>query len=61
MRDSSNKRKDGYGGSIQNRSKFVLEVVKKVIEVYGSGRVGIKFTPISHTGDMNDSNPTELF
>ncbi|CAK70716.1 unnamed protein product (macronuclear) [Paramecium tetraurelia] len=61
LRDSANKRTDSYGGSAQNRCKFLLEVVQQLVDVFGAGRVGVKLTPVTHHGDMNDSNPLELY
>lgn len=61
MRSCSNKRTDGYGGSIQNRCRFALEVVDAVCSVLGPGRVGIKLSPTGRYNDMYDSNPLELY
>lgn len=47
----SNKRTDAWGGSIENRSRFGLEVLKAVSEVFGPDRVGIKLMPC---GGFND-------
>ncbi|TFK54622.1 FMN-linked oxidoreductase [Heliocybe sulcata] len=48
----SNNRTDAYGGSVENRCRFVLEVVDAIIEVWGPRTVGIKICP---TDDYNDS------
>ena len=45
VRDSTNRRTDRYGGSIENRLRFPLEVVDAVISVWGAGRVGIRLSP----------------
>ena len=45
LRDSTNQRTDAYGGSVQNRLRFPLEVVRAVVEVWGAGRVGIRISP----------------
>jgi N-ethylmaleimide reductase len=46
VRDSTNKRTDRYGGSVENRLRFPLEVVQVVTEVWGGGhRVGIRISP----------------
>ncbi|PSN59476.1 FMN-linked oxidoreductase [Corynespora cassiicola Philippines] len=42
---SANQRNDQYGGSVENRCRFVLELVDTIIEVWGAERVGIKFSP----------------
>jgi len=45
IRDSTNKRTDRYGGSIENRLRFPLEVVQAVISVWGAQQVGIRISP----------------
>jgi N-ethylmaleimide reductase len=61
LQDSSNKRTDNYGGSIENRSRFLLEIVNAVISVWGSNRVAVRLGPSGRFGDMGDSNPEALF
>jgi N-ethylmaleimide reductase len=60
-RDGSNKRTDAYGGSIENRSRLMLEVAKVVAAEIGPDRTGIRISPVSPTQDMFDSNPQPLF
>ena len=45
LRDGSNMRTDAYGGSIQNRARFPLEVAEAVADVWGAERVGYKISP----------------
>ncbi|KAF8997302.1 hypothetical protein BDQ17DRAFT_1363454 [Cyathus striatus] len=47
LQDVSNQRTDDYGGSIENRSRFGLDVVKAVVDVVGADRVGVRITPWS--------------
>lgn len=61
LRDKTNQRQDVYGGSIQNRARFLLEVVDAVCEVYPAARVGSRISPASTFNDIDDSNPQELF
>ncbi|MCF4970152.1 alkene reductase [Nostoc sp. CMAA1605] len=61
IQDGSNQRTDEYGGSVENRSRFVLEVVEAVSSVVGGGRVGIKLSPSNTFYGMYDSNPKETF
>ena len=62
LRDSINKRHDDYGGSRENRARFLLEVTDAVVKVCGSGRVGIRLSPISPVnGAALDSNPVETY
>lgn len=60
LRDASNKRADSYGGSIEKRCTFTLEVIDKLIEVFGPSRVGIKISPCGRFNDMFDSDPLAL-
>jgi N-ethylmaleimide reductase len=61
LRDGVNKRTDRYGGSFENRSRFLLEVLDAVSEVFGADRVGIRLSPFGAFNDMHDSNPSALF
>ena len=61
LRDGSNKRTDNYGGSLENRTRFLLEVTKAVVEVAGADKVGIRLSPVNPYNDMSDSNPQALF
>ncbi|MFH7572538.1 oxidoreductase, partial [Pseudomonas syringae group genomosp. 7] len=47
----TNQRTDEYGGSVENRARLLLEVTEAVIEVWGSGRVGVHLSP---RADMHD-------
>ncbi|KAF8920852.1 hypothetical protein CPB85DRAFT_1372858 [Mucidula mucida] len=49
---SSNQRTDAWGGSVEKRAKFVLELLKECVAVFGEGRVGIKFSPCGGYNDM---------
>ncbi|CAD8148097.1 unnamed protein product [Paramecium octaurelia] len=61
LRDSSNKRTDEYGGSVENRSKLCLQVIDEFISVFGNGRVGIKISPVGRLNDQCDSDPLKLY
>ncbi|HEY8355203.1 MAG TPA: alkene reductase [Methylophilaceae bacterium] len=61
LRDSTNKRNDAYGGSIENRTRLLLEVTRAVVDVAGSGRVGVRISPLNPFNDISDSNPQALF
>jgi N-ethylmaleimide reductase len=61
IRDGSNQRTDAYGGSLENRSRLLLEVTEAVTGVWGAGRVGVRFSPINSFNDMRDSNPQQTF
>ncbi len=59
--ESANQRTDEYGGSIENRSRFVLEVMQAMVEAIGENKVAIKLSPSIPFNSMIDSNPTDLF
>ncbi len=59
--ESSNQRTDEYGGSIENRSRFVVEVMEAMVAALGAEKVGIKLSPSIPYNGMIDSNPTELY
>jgi N-ethylmaleimide reductase len=45
VRDSTNQRDDEYGGSLENRLRFPLEVASAVVDIWGAGRTGIRISP----------------
>ena len=45
LQDVSNKRTDNYGGSIENRSRFALEVIDAIAEKIGADRTAIRLSP----------------
>jgi len=60
LRDGSNQRTDSYGGSIENRTRLLLEVLTAVSEVWGSERVGLRISPLNSFNSMIDSDPLGL-
>jgi N-ethylmaleimide reductase len=62
MRPSANTRTDAYGGSVENRTRFVEEVVAATAEAIGGDRVGIRLSPFSPAnGVVVDETATETF
>jgi len=61
LRDGTNQRTDNYGGSIENRCRFALEVVDAVVKEIGAGRVGIRLSPVTPFNDITDSKPQAVF
>ena len=61
LQDNSNHRTDKYGGSLENRARFLLEVTQALIDVWGRSRVGVRLSPSSTFNDMHDSNPKATF
>lgn len=61
LQDKSNHRTDAYGGPVENRARFLLEVTDAVISVWGAGRVGVHMAPRGDSYDMGDTNPAHTF
>ncbi|HEX6740587.1 MAG TPA: alkene reductase [Sphingomicrobium sp.] len=61
LRDGANFRSDGYGGSVDNRLRFMTEVLSTVGDAIGMDRVGIRFSPNITSQGVADAYPTELF
>jgi len=61
LKDGTNHRTDEYGGSVENRVRFPLQVMDILIEVFGASRVGIKLSPVGRYQDMYDSDPFTLY
>ncbi|KAL5559821.1 hypothetical protein UlMin_036032 [Ulmus minor] len=60
MKDQVNDRTDKYGGSLENRCRFALEVVEAVSDEIGADRVGIRLSPFANYMESGDSNPEAL-
>ena len=61
LKDGANQRDDRYGGSVENRSRFMLEVVAAVVAVWGADRVGIRLSPSNGANATKDSDPAAIF
>ncbi|MEM8783038.1 MAG: alkene reductase [Planctomycetota bacterium] len=61
LRDGTNQRTDDFGGSIENRLRFPLQVLHALIEVWGAERVGIRVSPTGTFNEMSDSDPLQHF
>jgi N-ethylmaleimide reductase len=61
IQDGTNHRTDAYGGSIENRSRFLREAVEALISVWGADRVGVRISPSGQWGGISDSNPEATF
>ena len=61
LQDSTNRRTDDYGGSVENRARLMLEVTDAVISVWGPNRVGMHLAPRGDLYSMGDSNPSGTF
>jgi N-ethylmaleimide reductase len=61
LRDGANRRTDRHGGSIENRARFLLEVVDAAIAVFGASRVGVRLSPHARGDGTDDSTPRDTF
>lgn len=61
LQNSTNRRTDDYGGSIENRARLMLEVTDAVIGIWGSHRVGMHLAPRGDVHSVGDSNPAATF
>ncbi|CAI7901434.1 unnamed protein product [Closterium sp. NIES-53] len=59
--DGSNKREDEFGGSLENRIRFPLQVIKAVADEVGASRVGVRLSPYSTFLDAVDSDPVATY
>lgn len=55
-----NDRSDGYGGSLENRCRFALEVVEAVVKEIGAERVGVRLSPFTEHAECGGSDPKAL-
>ena len=60
LKDKINQRTDAYGGPIENRCRFAIEVVKAVCEAVGADKVGLRLSPFGGFLDAKDSHPYAL-
>ena len=62
LRDSINDRTDAYGGSIENRVRLLVEVMRAIVEQIGGGRTGLRLSPVTPANDAGqDSDPQALY
>jgi N-ethylmaleimide reductase len=61
LRDGSNRRDDHYGGSLENRTRLLMEVLSAVLETWEPARVGIRISPENAFNDIHDSDPQTTF
>ncbi|PUZ47296.1 hypothetical protein GQ55_7G153700 [Panicum hallii var. hallii] len=60
LKDQVNDRTDKYGGSLENRCRFALEVVQAVANEIGADKVGVRLSPFANYNEASDSNPEAL-
>ena len=61
LRSGSNRRTDAYGGPMENRTRFLHEVLQAVVAEIGGGRTGIRLSPVTPSNDAVEDAPQPLF
>ena len=61
LRDGTNRREDEYGGPVENRNRFLIEVVAAVTGAIGAGKVGVRLSPTNSYFGITDSKPDITF
>ena len=57
---NANQRTDSYGGSVENRARFVIEVARAVAEEIGADRTGIRISPAFPLGGLDEGGPEQV-
>ena len=60
MKDTVNDRTDEYGGTLENRCRFALEIVEAVVNEIGADKVGMRLSPFADYMETKDTNPNSL-
>src|ERR1700730_15714810 len=60
FQDNSNKRTDRYGGTIENRARFLFEAIEALVTVWAADRVGVRIAPSGTFNGMRASDPRAL-
>ena len=61
LQSRSNLRTDQYGGGIENRARFLMEITHAVIGVWGANRVGVRLSPYGIANDSGEADPMPLY
>jgi N-ethylmaleimide reductase len=61
LKTGTNHRQDAYGGSIENRARLLLEVMRAVVGEVGGARVGLRLSPVTPANDIVEADPQPLF
>lgn len=61
FRTASNKRDDHYGGSVQNRTRILQEILAGLTLVWDGNRIGVRFSPFSHAGGAEPDEPMDTY
>ena len=61
LKTGANQRQDDYGGSVKNRARLMLEVVRGIVDEIGGDRTAIRLSPVTPANDIVDADPQQLF
>ncbi len=61
LQETTNQRNDQYGGSVENRFRFLKEITEDAIEIWGADRIGVKLSPTSEYNSMGDGDVANTF
>lgn len=61
LQDGTNHRTDAYGGDVEGRTRFPLQVATALADVFGADRVGVRVSPSGTWGSVSDSDPEATF
>jgi N-ethylmaleimide reductase len=61
INSNTNRRTDQYGGSVENRARFLLEIVEALIPIWGADRIGVRLSPLGSFNDIGDADPETTF
>jgi N-ethylmaleimide reductase len=61
LAESANQRTDEYGGTNENRNRFVLEIMQEMVNAIGNAKVAIRISPTSTYNTIKHQNPVEQF
>lgn len=61
LQSGTNQRTDQYGGAVENRARFLLEIVDEVSNAIGTNKLGVRLSPFGQYGGISDAAPFELF
>lgn len=61
LKDGTNRRTDAYGGSLEKRARFLLEIVDGAAEIIGANRIGVRLTPHFRADGIDDSNTAATY
>ncbi len=61
LQSHTNLRTDQYGGSIENRARFLMDVTQAVVEVWGADRVGVRLSPYGIANGSGEPDPMPLY